>query len=123
MKGLRPPGARGGHDLRHDLRHGRAFRHADQPARPGRHRLRHQPDRPAYVWGGNGPGQGDVGFDCSGLITAAYATAGVGLPRTAHTQFLATRHLAPESLQPGGLVFYGNPSTKIHHVGLYIGNG
>jgi cell wall-associated NlpC family hydrolase len=26
-------------------------------------------------------------------------------------------------LQPGDLVFYGNPNTKIHHVGLYIGNG
>lgn len=75
-----------------------------------------------YVWGGNGPGRGDDGFDCSGLTAAAYATAGVGLPRTAHTQFFATRHLATEPLQPGDLVFYGNPSTKIHHVGLYIGN-
>lgn len=76
-----------------------------------------------YVWGGNGPRQGDAGFDCSGLTTAAYAAAGVGLPRTAHTQFFATRHLAAESVQPGDLVFYGSPSTKIHHVGLYIGNG
>ena len=24
---------------------------------------------------------------------------------------------------PGDLVFYGNPTTKIHHVGLYIGAG
>ncbi|MGH4019131.1 MAG: C40 family peptidase [Pseudonocardiaceae bacterium] len=76
-----------------------------------------------YVWGGNGPRRGDAGFDCSGLTTAAYATAGVGLPRTAHTQFFATRHVGVEPLQPGDLVFYGNPSTKIHHVGLYIGNG
>ena len=76
-----------------------------------------------YVWGGNGPHRGDAGFDCSGLTTAAYATTGVGLPRTAHTQFFATRHLAAEPVQPGDLVFYGNPSTKIHHVGLYIGNG
>ncbi len=75
-----------------------------------------------YIWGGNGPRRGDAGFDCSGLTTAAYATAGVGLPRTAHTQFLATRRLADEPLQPGDLVFYGNPSTRIHHVGLYIGN-
>ena len=76
-----------------------------------------------YTWGGNGPGRGDAGFDCSGLTTAAYATAGVDLPRTAHTQFFAVRHVEAESLQPGDLVFYGNPSTKIHHVGLYIGNG
>lgn len=77
-----------------------------------------------YVWGGNGPQQGHAGFDCSGLTKAAYATAGIELPRTAHTQFFATRHVDPdESLQPGDLVFYGHPSTKIHHVGIYIGNG
>jgi hypothetical protein len=34
-----------------------------------------------YVWGGNGPSDG--GFDCSGLTTAAYAAAGITLPRTA----------------------------------------
>jgi len=77
-----------------------------------------------YVWGGNGPGLGDDGFDCSGLTKAAYATAGVELPRTAHTQFFATRRVSSgEGLQPGDLLFWGNPATKIHHVGLYIGNG
>ncbi|MGC7097651.1 C40 family peptidase, partial [Amycolatopsis lurida] len=73
-----------------------------------------------YVWGGNG----DPGFDCSGLTKAAYAAAGIALPRTAHTQFHAgPRVPAGQPLLPGDLVFYGNPSTKIHHVGLYIGNG
>lgn len=77
-----------------------------------------------YVWGGNGPQQGHAGFDCSGLTKAAYSTAGIQLPRTAHTQYFATRRLATdEPLQPGDLVFYGHPSIKIHHVGLYIGNG
>jgi len=36
-----------------------------------------------YVWGGNGAADG--GFDCSGLTTAAYAAAGITLPRTAQT--------------------------------------
>ena len=39
-----------------------------------------------YVWGGETPG---VGFDCSGLVQAAYAAAGVlfpGWPRTSTTQ-------------------------------------
>ena len=76
-----------------------------------------------YVWGGNGPETGDAGFDCSGLTTAAYATAGVILPRTAHTQYFATERVAPEGLLPGDLVFYGNPATKVHHVGMYLGNG
>lgn len=73
-----------------------------------------------YVWGGNGPQDG--GFDCSGLTTAAYRAAGITLPRTAHTQFHAGPHVPKgQPLLPGDLVFYGNPNTKIHHVGLYIG--
>jgi cell wall-associated NlpC family hydrolase len=77
-----------------------------------------------YVWGGNGPDGGYKGFDCSGLTKAAYAAAGITLPRTAHTQFHAgPRVPAGQPLLPGDLVFYGNPNTKIHHVGLYIGGG
>jgi cell wall-associated NlpC family hydrolase len=71
----------------------------------------------------NGPQTGDGGFDCSGLTTPAYATTGIQLPRTAHTQYHATARVTETELRPGDLVFYGNPNTKIHHVGLYIGNG
>ncbi|MFC4082455.1 C40 family peptidase [Amycolatopsis samaneae] len=77
-----------------------------------------------YVWGGNGPEAGSAGFDCSGLTKAAYDSAGVALPRTAHTQYLATQRV-PGDQEPklGDLVFYGNPAVDIHHVGLYLGNG
>ncbi|MFI7680064.1 NlpC/P60 family protein [Actinophytocola sp. NPDC049390] len=76
-----------------------------------------------YMWGGDGPQNGDAGFDCSGLTKAAYAAAGVTLPRTAQTQFVAgPRVLAGQPLLPGDLVFYGTPGN-IHHVGLYIGGG
>ncbi|MFD9735699.1 NlpC/P60 family protein [Umezawaea sp. NPDC059074] len=75
-----------------------------------------------YVWGGNGPDGGHTGFDCSGLTKAAYAAAGITLPRTAQTQFDAHPRLpSGTSLQPGDLVFYGSPGN-IHHVGLFIGN-
>ncbi|MCE7010053.1 NlpC/P60 family protein [Kibdelosporangium philippinense] len=75
-----------------------------------------------YVWGGDGPHEG--GFDCSGLTKAAYGAAGITLPRTAHTQFHAgPRVPVGQPLLPGDLVFYGNPNTKIRHVGLYIGGG
>ena len=37
-----------------------------------------------YVWGGETPG---VGFDCSGLVQAAYAVAGLALPRVAQDQY------------------------------------
>ncbi|MFI5589387.1 C40 family peptidase [Amycolatopsis sp. NPDC051758] len=76
-----------------------------------------------YVWGGNGPLNGDQGFDCSGLTKAAYEAAGVSLPRTAHTQYQAGPRVPDgQSLLPGDLVYYGT-STRIRHVGLYIGNG
>ncbi|MBB2937350.1 cell wall-associated NlpC family hydrolase [Amycolatopsis bartoniae] len=77
-----------------------------------------------YVWGGNGPDAGAAGFDCSGLTKAAYDSAGVSLPRTADSQF-RTEPAVPGNQQPalGDLVFYGSPATRIHHVGLYLGNG
>jgi cell wall-associated NlpC family hydrolase len=75
-----------------------------------------------YRWGTSGP---DV-FDCSGLTSAAYRAAGVGIPRVSQAQWGAGPHVAVASLLPGDLVFYAdNPAdpATIHHVGLYIGNG
>uniref|UniRef100_UPI0037C55BF8 C40 family peptidase n=1 Tax=Pseudonocardia charpentierae TaxID=3075545 RepID=UPI0037C55BF8 len=76
-----------------------------------------------YVWGGDGPTNGDAGFDCSGLTTFSYAAAGVSLPRTAHTQYYKGPHVPQgAALQAGDLVFYGTPA-KVHHVGMYLGGG
>jgi NlpC/P60 family protein len=77
-----------------------------------------------YVWGGNGPDAGAAGFDCSGLTKAAYDSAGVSLERTADAQYRTVPRV-PSTAAPqlGDLVFYGNPATRIHHVGLYLGNG
>ncbi len=72
-----------------------------------------------YVWGGETPG---VGFDCSGLVQAAYAVAGVSLPRVAQDQYDTTRKLAPGALlSPGDLVFFGSGPGSIDHVGLFVG--
>jgi cell wall-associated NlpC family hydrolase len=72
-----------------------------------------------YVWGGETPG---VGFDCSGLVQAAYAVAGVALPRVAQDQYDATPKLAAGAvLAPGDLVFFGGGPGSIDHVGLYVG--
>jgi hypothetical protein len=72
-----------------------------------------------YVWGGETPG---VGFDCSGLVQAAYAVAGVALPRVAQDQYDATSKLtAGAGLEPGDLVFFGSGPSGIDHVGLYVG--
>ncbi|MEV8609511.1 C40 family peptidase [Amycolatopsis sp. NPDC051373] len=76
-----------------------------------------------YVWGGNGPADGDSGFDCSGLTKAAYDAAGIALPRTAHTQYQTGPRVPDgQALLPGDLVYYYPPS-KVWHVGLYIGHG
>lgn len=69
-----------------------------------------------YVWGATGPDA----FDCSGLVLAAYRSAGVSLPRTTYAQFDAGRRVSPSELLPGDLVFF---YSGISHVGLYIGNG
>ena len=72
-----------------------------------------------YVWGGE---TATVGFDCSGLVQAAYAVAGVSLPRVAQDQYNTTPKLAPGApLSPGDLVFFGGGPDSIDHVGLYVG--
>jgi cell wall-associated NlpC family hydrolase len=72
-----------------------------------------------YRWGGTGPG----GFDCSGLSQAAFAHAGVALPRVAQDQFDAGPAVTGSTVQPGDLVFFGSGPTGVDHVGLYIGDG
>ena len=69
-----------------------------------------------YVWGATGPDA----FDCSGLVQAAYRSAGISLPRTTYAQIGAGRRVSRSELLPGDLVFF---YTGITHVGLYIGNG
>jgi cell wall-associated NlpC family hydrolase len=73
-----------------------------------------------YVWGDETPG---VGFDCSGLVQAAYAAAGVALPRVAQDQYDETPKVpASDPLAPGDLVFFGSGTSGIDHVGLFVGN-
>jgi cell wall-associated NlpC family hydrolase len=73
-----------------------------------------------YVWGGESPS----GYDCSGLVQAAYRTAGVSLPRTAQEQFDAGPHLpASAQPQPGDLVFFGTSTSNVTHVGIVVDGG
>lgn len=67
-----------------------------------------------YVWGATGPNS----FDCSGLVQAAYAAAGVKLPRTTYQQVLVGAPVTKDQLQPGDLVF-----PDAGHVQIYVGNG
>lgn len=68
-----------------------------------------------YVWGGTGPDA----YDCSGLTQAAWAHAGVSIPRDTYSQWGSLPHVSKSELQPGDLVFF----ESLGHVGIYVGNG
>ena len=73
-----------------------------------------------YLWGGTGVG----GFDCSGLAQAAFAHAGITLPRVAQDQFDAGPPVpAGSPVEPGDLVFFGDGPSAVDHVGIYVGEG
>jgi cell wall-associated NlpC family hydrolase len=69
-----------------------------------------------YQYAGTGP----TSFDCSGLTMMAWAAGGVGMSHNAAAQYEEFPHVPVNDLQPGDLVFFGDP---IHHVGLYVGGG
>ncbi|MEW2507638.1 NlpC/P60 family protein [Amycolatopsis sp. NPDC047767] len=76
-----------------------------------------------YVWGGKGP---DV-YDCSGLMLAAWAAAGVAVPAGTLSQVRAGHAVADAGqLLPGDLLFIAGAlgtAAVPRHVGMYAGNG
>ncbi|KAA9164065.1 NlpC/P60 family protein [Amycolatopsis acidicola] len=75
-----------------------------------------------YVWGAKGPDS----YDCSGLVLAAWAAAGVGIPAGTLAQVHAGNAVPDlNQLQPGDLLFIpgslGTPQNP-RHVGLYLGH-
>lgn len=62
---------------------------------------------------------GPSAYDCSGLTSAAYRSAGRGIARTSYSQLSAYKAVPRSRLQPGDIVgFYGGG-----HVAVYVGNG
>ncbi|GGO67709.1 C40 family peptidase [Nonomuraea cavernae] len=76
-----------------------------------------------YLWGGTGPDA----FDCSGIIYAAYRTAGLSIPRTTFGQWPFGVKVSQGSEQPGDLVFFNSgPGTgpdRPGHVGMVVSKG
>jgi peptidoglycan DL-endopeptidase CwlO len=68
-----------------------------------------------YQWGATGPGS----YDCSGLVQAAWAAAGVAIPRDTYEQWAALPHIWVSAIQPGDLLYMDG----IGHVVMYVGNG
>jgi cell wall-associated NlpC family hydrolase len=69
-----------------------------------------------YVYGATGPCSS--GFDCSGLTMAAWASAGVSIPRTSYGQATLPA-VSLSNLQPGDILEFAGDS----HVGIYVGGG
>lgn len=68
-----------------------------------------------YVWGGSSPD----GFDCSGLVSYAYAQMGVNLPHSTYALYGMGTAVSKDQLEPGDLVFFDG----LGHMGIYIGGG
>jgi cell wall-associated NlpC family hydrolase len=77
-----------------------------------------------YVWGDEGPSA----FDCSGLVYAAYRSAGLGWPiwdrLNSGLYYTYTKQIPVADAQPGDLIFYSYKGTTstIHHMSIYAGN-
>jgi cell wall-associated NlpC family hydrolase len=81
--------------------------------------------RKPYIWGDEGPNS----FDCSGLVYAAYRSAGLSWPNWDRLNSALysgyTKHVSLNELQPGDLLFYSYKGTisTIHHITIYAGGG
>ena len=75
-----------------------------------------------YCWGGQGP----ACFDCSGLVFAAYAAAGIHIARTTYQWQQDGPQIPLSQIQPGDLLFSagvdGTPANP-GHVVMYLGIG
>ncbi len=68
----------------------------------------------------------ETGFDCSGLVRYVLGAFGVDLPRNSArmAQTGTPVPVRPESLKVGDLLAFGRGrSTRISHVGVYVGEG
>lgn len=75
-----------------------------------------------YQWAGSSL----KGVDCSGLVRYAFAKLGFRMPHNAAELARAGEAIDPDTskMRPGDLiVFSANRSTRISHVGMYVGGG
>ena len=68
-----------------------------------------------YAWGGASPS----GFDCSGLVSFAFARVGKTVPHNTNAIWSAFRKVPRSGLRVGDMVFF----SGLGHVGIYVGGG
>ncbi|MEV4041910.1 NlpC/P60 family protein [Streptomyces sp. NPDC049744] len=69
-----------------------------------------------YQWGAEGP----KSYDCSGLTSQAWVSAGQTIPRTSQQQWKQLKRVDVEDMRPGDLIIYFDDAS---HVGMYVGDG
>lgn len=76
-----------------------------------------------YLFASSSP---DRGFDCSGLVKYVLKSVGVELPHNAARIAKEGERVNADSatLRPGDLLLFGRGrSTRISHIGIYVGEG
>jgi cell wall-associated NlpC family hydrolase len=63
-----------------------------------------------YVWAGTGP----YGYDCSGLVLAAFRAEGIELPHNTVAMIESGKLVRVYHPQRGDLAFWGSPSAPYH---------
>ena len=63
------------------------------------------------------------GFDCSGLVSYAYRSVGIAVPRSSSEQFRQSIRVPLQNLQPGDLLFFRLNPPKVSHVAIYDRDG
>ncbi|MDQ0774539.1 cell wall-associated NlpC family hydrolase [Streptomyces aurantiacus] len=89
-----------------------------RPSREGGEALRYAVEQigKPYEWGAEGPDS----YDCSGLTSQAWDSAGRAIPRTSQEQWAKLPRVELGELRPGDLVVYFPEAT---HVAMYLGDG
>ncbi|KAB2329935.1 NlpC/P60 family protein [Cytobacillus depressus] len=74
-----------------------------------------------YLWGG----MSSFGYDCSGFSYSMCRANGYTIPRDAHDQAASGKNVDLDKIEPGDLLYfaYEEGKGKIHHVGIYYGEG
>ncbi len=75
-----------------------------------------------YLYGGATKGKGT---DCSGMIMQLFNDVyGLKLPRSSAMQREVARPVKFDKMRPGDLIFFttGKSSSRVNHVGLYVGD-
>ncbi|AFC31696.1 hypothetical protein PM3016_4964 [Paenibacillus mucilaginosus 3016] len=74
-----------------------------------------------YLWGG----LSSYGYDCSGFTHSMHRALGLLIPRDASDQALDGDPVPPGEELPGDLLFfaYEQGRGRVHHVGIYAGEG